>query len=60
MNTAILHSPKKNTVDDSEVRINKPALVKSIKSSNTVTANQTVNQAVNSEAQTYTFVGIAG
>jgi hypothetical protein len=60
MNTAILHSPKKNTVDDSEVRINKPALVKSIKSSNTVTANQAVNQAVNSEAQTYTFVGIAG
>ncbi|MFT4845456.1 MAG: hypothetical protein ACI97H_001024, partial [Marinobacter psychrophilus] len=24
------------------------------------TVNQTVNQAVNSEAQTYTFVGIAG
>jgi hypothetical protein len=60
MSTAILHSPKKNTASDSEARINKPALVKSIKSSKTVTANQAVNQAGNSEAQTYTFVGIAG
>ncbi len=60
MNTAILHSPKKNTADDSEARVNKPALVKSLKSPKIVTENQAVNQAVNSEAQTYTFVGIAG
>ena len=60
MNAAILHSPKKKSVDYSETRNKIPVLVKSIKSSKAISVNQTINQAVNSEAQSYTFVGIAG
>ncbi len=56
MNTAILHSPKKSSADYSATKIKKPVLVKSLRSSKAVIKNYVEN----TEAQTYTFVGIAG
>jgi hypothetical protein len=56
MNAAILHSPKANSTDYSEVTTKKPILVNSIESP---TKNAEYHIAKN-ETQTYSFVGIAG
>jgi hypothetical protein len=56
MNAAILHSPKKSSADSSATKIKKPVLVKSLRSSKAAIKSH----AENTEAQAYTFVGIAG
>ena len=56
MNAAILHSPKKNSVDYSETKIKKPVLVKSSQVPKAVVENHVTK----TETHTYTFVGIAG
>lgn len=60
MRTAIIPSSKENYEQYLKAKPKKSALIKRVEPSQTVVVNQVVNRPVNSQVQTYTFVGIAG